>query len=82
MKTWQFNHEGNTIRVINELTRERLYVNGELQDERSGLACSSRLYGEIKDGDCDGDSIKVSLGGFWTIGCVVFVDDCEVYRSA
>ena len=82
MKVWDFSTNGHSIKVTNSLFRERLYVDGELQDERSGVAFSRRLCGQFKSGEDEGDKVKVSLGGFWTVGCVVFVDDSEVFRAA
>ncbi|MDP6543381.1 MAG: hypothetical protein QGH60_05275 [Phycisphaerae bacterium] len=81
MKTWKLTHKGHPIEVTNSLFRERLIVDGELQDERTGLGLRSRLSGKIKSGEGSGATIKVSLGGFWVVGCVVFINDTEVFRS-
>ena len=81
MKTWRFTHKGHCIEVTNSLCRERLIVDGELQDERSGPGVRSRLSGRIKSGDGLDERIKVSLGGCRSVGCVVFIDDMEIFRS-
>lgn len=81
MKTWRLTYKGHTIEVANALFRERLMVDGELQDEHNGLGFGTRLGGRIKSGDGAGEIIKVSLGGFWSVRCVVFIADTEVFRS-
>ena len=71
MKKWEINHNGNLILVENRAGGERLYVNGDLQDERLGLSSQSRLWGQLSTGE----TIKVSLGGWWTIHCRIFIDN-------
>lgn len=82
MKVWHVTHKGHTIRVENSwLGHERLLVDGELQDERRGLALRSQLSGTIKNGEGSGEGIKVSLGGWFSVGCRIFVDDRLVLGS-
>ncbi|MDR2940644.1 MAG: hypothetical protein LBV08_10050 [Clostridiales bacterium] len=72
MKRWELNHLGNTIVVENSALSERLYVNGELQDEQVGLGMRSRLWGKLPAGE----EIKVSVGGStWNIQCRIFIDN-------
>jgi hypothetical protein len=54
---------------------ERLYVDGELQDEELGYGVRARLYGRIKTGDGAGELIKVSIGAWFTVDCRIFIDD-------
>jgi hypothetical protein len=75
MKKWERNHNGNIIRVENSVNGERLYVNDELQDEQCGFAIRARLWGQLPTGE----SIKVSLGGWWTMQCRIFVDHKQVF---
>ena len=76
MKAWQTTHKGHSIRVENGwFSGERLIVDGELQDEHKGFAFRSHLSGRIKSGDGAGESIRVSLGGWFLINCQIFVDD-------
>ena len=70
MKKWEYNHAGNEIVVENRLNGERLYVNGELQDELLGLGNRSRLWGQLKTGE----TIKVSIGGDFIVHCRIFID--------
>lgn len=71
MKRWELNYGGNVIVVENRYNGERLYVNGELQDEQVGFGASrARLWGKLHTGE----SIKVSLGGTFAIHCRIFVD--------
>jgi hypothetical protein len=76
MKTWNIQYKGHEIRVENGwFSGERLIVDGELQDEHKGIALRSRLWGKIRSGGGVGETIKVSLGGWFAIACRVFVDD-------
>jgi len=70
MKKWEIKHGENSIVVENRVSGEKLYVNGELQDERNGFSVSSRLYGKLPTGE----NIKVSLGGWFIMQCRIFVD--------
>ncbi len=81
MKTWKLTHKGHAIEITNSMFLARLLVDGDLQDENRGLSFSAQLAGKIKSGEGSGDVIKVSLGGVWTVGCVVFADNAEVFRS-
>lgn len=71
MKKWETNYNGNAIVVENEVFSERLYVNGELQDEQIGIASRARLWGQLETGE----TIKISLGGILSMHCRVFVSD-------
>ena len=71
MKKWELNYSGNVIVVENGSGGEKLFVNGELQDEQIGLAFRSRLWGKLSTGE----TIKVSLGGWFRIHCSIFVDN-------
>jgi hypothetical protein len=81
MKTWRTEYKGHTIEVTNRVFGERLVVDGELQDEHSGYAFRSRLWGRIRSGEGAGEIVKATLGGWFTVGCIVFVDDREIFRS-
>ena len=82
MKVWEVNHKGHTIRVENSwFGPERLLVDGELQDDRRGIGLRSQLCGTIKNGEGAGDRIKDSLGGWFSIGCSIFVDDRLILGS-
>ncbi|WBW97759.1 hypothetical protein [Oceanirhabdus sp. W0125-5] len=71
MKKWETYYSGYTIVVENRVASERLYVNGELQDEQLGIASRSRLWGALETGEI----IKVSLGGVFKVHCRVFVNN-------
>lgn len=80
MKTWTVKHKGHEISVENRwFAGERLIADGEMQDEQKGFAFRSRLWGKIPGGEGAGETIKVSLGGWFLINCRVFVDDKMVY---
>ena len=77
MKIWEIIYEGSKIRVENRLCRERLYINNTLQDECSGLGDRSKRIGRLPDGKL----IKVNLGAFWSVHCVIFAEDREILRD-
>lgn len=77
MKKWDTNYCGNTIVVENRISGERLYVNGELQDEQIGIAGRSRLWGQLQTGE----TIKVSIGSFFGMHCKVFVNSKLVFTD-
>ena len=82
MKTWSVEYKDHRIDVKNGwLAGEQLIVDGELQDLRAGLAMRSRLYGQIKSGDGQGEQIKISLGGWWTVKCHIFIGDNHVFSG-
>lgn len=71
MKAWETSYNGHKIRVENRVSGERLYVNGELQDEQLGWAYRERLWGRLPTGE----EVKASIGGMWTAQCRIFVDN-------
>ncbi|MDP8227822.1 MAG: hypothetical protein P9M15_00045 [Candidatus Electryoneaceae bacterium] len=81
MKKFEVEYKGHHICVENRVTGERLIVDDELQDEQIGFSSRSRLYGRIKGGKGEGETIKVSLGGWITIGCRIFVDDKLIFPA-
>ncbi len=82
MKTWNIKHKGHEIRVENGwFSGERLIVDGETQDEHKGFGVRSRLWGKIKSGDGTGQTVKVSLGGWFVIGCRIFIDDTLIHSG-
>lgn len=75
MRVWQVQYKGHDVRVENGLRGEKLIVDGKIQDVGMGMGLRSRLWGTIKGGDGDGETIKVSLGGWFGIKCRIFIDD-------
>ncbi|WP_210467924.1 hypothetical protein [Sporosarcina sp. 6E9] len=81
-KVFEAIYNGHRIQVENRwFTGEKLYVDGELQDENLGLAFRGTLNGRIRKKENESKSIKVTLGGFFSIHCKVFVDNVLVYSS-
>ena len=74
MKTWDINYQGNNIRVENKTLEERLFINGKLHDEERGDGMRAKLIGRLPDGRI----VKVSLDGFWTIHCTIFVENEKI----
>ena len=72
MKKWEAKYEENVILVENYVNGERLYVNGDLQDEQMGIVERSRLWGQLPTGE----TVKVSLGGRkLKVECRIFIDN-------
>lgn len=82
MKKWQIEHNGHTICVENSVTRERLYVDDSLQDESVGkIFGTTLLWGHLNGEGSSRFPVKVRLGGVFSIGCSVFVDDELVFST-
>lgn len=80
-KTFDVTHEGRHILVENRWFQgEKLYVDGELQDENLGLSFRGDLNGKLKSAD-GFKTIKVAVGGFYKIHCKVFVENEMIYSS-
>ena len=78
MNKWSVRYGNNLIEVQEGFRRERLYVNGELQDEQEGWNLRSRLWGQLPTGE----NIKVSIGGGWiSIQCRIFVDHKLIFTT-
>lgn len=74
-KIFETIYDGHTITVENTWFHgERLYINGQLQDERLGLALRGTLTGELKYNNGETKPVKVTLGGILRIHCRIFVD--------
>ena len=70
-KAWTYRYNGNTIEVRNSIAGEELFVNGKLQDKKTGLKLSSDLKGKLDSGE----EIKASLGGAVKMQCSLFVNN-------
>lgn len=74
-------YNGHHIQVENSwFTGEKLFVDGQLQDENLGLGIRAILNGKLKSNE-DRKSIKVALGGFLKINCRIFVDNNLIYPN-
>lgn len=80
MKKWETAYRGHSIVVENGYSRERLYVDGELQHENFGFGFRSELRGVIRNGNTAAVPVKVILGG-WFVQCRVFVDNRLIFHS-
>lgn len=78
MKKWKASYKDNKIVVENRISSERLYVNGELQDESIGFfAMRVRLFGSL----ASGEKIKVSIGSRVRTKCMIFINDEFLLRG-
>lgn len=74
-KVFEAIYDGHRIQVENRwFAGEKLYVNGELQDENMGLALRATLNGNLKMDCNESKNIKVTIGGFFSIHCKIFVN--------
>ncbi|MBD8033124.1 MULTISPECIES: hypothetical protein [Solibacillus] len=77
--TFEVMHDGHHIQVENSwFSGEKLYVDGQLQDENLGIGLRCKLYGELKS-NVDKKIIKVALGGTFKIKCSIFVENTLIY---
>jgi hypothetical protein len=80
MKKWETSYRGHSIVVENGYSRERLYVDAELQHENFGFGFRSELRGLIRGENTGDQPVKVILGG-WFVQCRVFVGHRLVFHS-
>ena len=75
---WKANYENNEIKVENTwFNGERLYVNGNLQDEKVGVF-STDLTGHLINTKNERENIKVNLSGSFKIACRLFINDSKI----
>lgn len=76
--TWTANCANNEIRIENTwFNGERLFVNGNLQDEKTGIV-SSDLTGHIINEQKERENIKVNLSGSFRVVCRLFINDKKI----
>ncbi|WP_099300718.1 hypothetical protein [Bacillus sp. Marseille-P3800] len=81
-KTFEINYEDHHILVINTwVSGEKLFIDGELQDENVGLALRGTLNGSFVNNHNQVKNVKVSIGGTLSIKCIIFVDNVQVYPN-
>lgn len=68
---WSVEVDGNSIKIENNSSITKLFVNEKLQDVLPGIATSARLNGKLPDGR----EIKVVFGGMFKVHCYIFVDN-------
>ena len=75
---WTATYRGNEIKIENTwFNGEKLFVNGQLQDNTFG-GFSSKLTGHLINEKMERENIKVQLGGFSKVSCILFIDDKEI----
>ncbi|PIC89346.1 hypothetical protein CSV71_10520 [Sporosarcina sp. P21c] len=75
-KVFEAIYDDHRIQVENRwFTGEKLYVDGELQDENLGLAFRGTLHGKLRNDTNETKSIKVTMGGFFSIHCKIFIEN-------
>ena len=75
---WTANYENNEVKVENTwFNGERLYVNGNLQDEKVGVF-STDLTGHLINKKNEKENIKVNLSGSFQITCRLFINDSKI----
>ena len=83
MQHWETEYNGQRIRVENELTSERLVIDGAVRAVETGLATSRELHGEVRGISGSPEPVRVELneGTDEGIACRIFVSDRLVYSS-
>lgn len=79
--SWETVYKGHKIRVENEIACERLFVDGELQDEKKGLKplkLSSHLQGKIKNEAGEDELVEAKIGGFLMSRCQLSVNKVPI----
>lgn len=80
--SWEVKYGAHRIRVESTLTSEKLFVDGVLQDELTGLHLSARLFGKVKNEDGQTEDIKVSVGFYcFNAKCRIFVGERLLYST-
>ena len=71
-KSWTHKYNESTIVVNNSWFGGcELWVDGQLQDKKTGVTDESDLRGKLESGE----EIKASLGGAITIKCSLFINN-------
>lgn len=79
---WKIRYNLHNIRIEKNLTSQKLYVDGVLQDEQIGFALSSRLFGKLKNEDGETEDIKVSIStSCFDSQCLIFVGEKMIYST-
>jgi hypothetical protein len=74
--TWVTKYEDSEIKVENNwFTGEKLFVNGELQDEQLNFITPSRMTGNLINRNGEKLDVKANISGFFTVSCRLFVDN-------
>ncbi len=68
---WTVEYEQNVIKVKNENSSVKLYVNDEVQDVFFGMIGAPHLTGKLSNGK----EVKAVVGGDFKIHCAIFVDN-------
>ena len=77
-KKWRYNHFGNVIEVQNTHKAEMLFINGEKQDERTGIfSWRPYLRAELNTGE----SVRAVIGGHFRLHCKIYIDDRLIFAE-
>ena len=69
---WTVDYEKDTIKVENEPSIAKLFINNEVQDIHYGMNSHGRLTGKLSNGK----DVKVVIGiDMFKIRCAIFVDN-------
>ncbi len=68
---WTVKYEQDVIKVKNETSSVKLYINDEVQDVFYGMIGAPHLTGKLSNGK----EVKAVVGGDFKMHCAIFVDN-------
>lgn len=74
MKVWEKQYNNHIIRIENYWNKEKLLIDGEIQDETYGLTERAKLTGKLPSGE----EVKVNIGGNFSMSCILFIDNKRI----
>lgn len=86
-KTWQIKYGEHVIRIDNFLDEEKLFVDGQLLDHNKRKHALERFipYHTLKSQFVDNRgrtvNVHVTLGGFITLNCKVWVNNQLIFKD-
>jgi len=75
-KKWRYNHFGNVIEVQNTHKAEYLFINGEKQDERTGIfSWLPYMQATLNTGE----TVIAVIGGNFRMHCKIYIDNVLIF---
>ena len=78
MKAWEATYKGHTIRIEQRVLTRKLFIDGALHAENSGLGTETRLFARIGRGKGWGEPVTAYLRGFLPESCSLVINETNV----